>query len=159
MHIKSCYVLKEKNHIIRYQELQHYKQTRKGVLLYYSENIKAYITSIHNKLSSNIGSNIHRSSKSITSSNDTNSSEISGFTSASNITTESNSRSLSNGSLVLVIDGNSQELITSNDTCLTIAISDLIISEGLSLNLAQKPIFKRYWSFQGTFPGHIFLLI
>ena len=34
-------------------------------------------------------------------------------------------------------------MITSNDTRLTIAIADLIISEGLPFNLAQKPIFKK----------------
>ena len=33
MHIKSCYVPKEKSHITRYQELQHYKQTQKVLLL------------------------------------------------------------------------------------------------------------------------------
>ena len=36
MDIKSCYIPKDKSHITRYQELQHYKQTRKGVLLDYS---------------------------------------------------------------------------------------------------------------------------
>ena len=36
IHIKSCYVAKEKAHTTRYQELQHYKQTRKGGLLDYS---------------------------------------------------------------------------------------------------------------------------
>ena len=34
-------------------------------------------------------------------------------------------------------------LITSNDPRLTIAIADLIISEGLPFNLAQKPRFKK----------------
>ena len=54
MHIKSCYVAKYKAHITRYQELQNYKQTRKGVLLDYSENIKSSIISLPNKLSSAI---------------------------------------------------------------------------------------------------------
>ena len=36
MHIKRCYVAKDKSHTTRYQELRHYKQTRKGVLLYYN---------------------------------------------------------------------------------------------------------------------------
>ena len=49
----------------------------------------------------------------------------------------------SNGSLIFCIDGHSQKLITSNDTCLTIAISDLIISEGLPINLSQKLRFKK----------------
>ena len=74
--------------------------------------------------------------------NDANPSVISGFSSASSITSESNSRSFSNGSLVFGIDGNSQKLITSNDTRLTIAVADLIISEGLSFNISQKQKFK-----------------
>ena len=68
---------------------------------------------------------------------------ISGFSSASNISSESNSRSFSNGSLVFGIDGNYQKLITSNNTCLAITIADLIISEGLPFNISQKPIFKK----------------
>ena len=65
---------------------------------------------------------------------------MSGFTSASNITTESNSRSFSNGSLVFGIDGNYQKLITSNETRLTIAILDLIISEVSPFKSPQKNI-------------------
>ena len=128
MYIKSCYVPKYKDHITRHQELQHFKQTRKGVLLDYSEEMKASIASVHKNSSAAIEYTIHRGSKIITSSNDTNSSENTGFTSASNITTDSNSRSFSNGSLVFGIDGNYQTSITSNETCITIAISDLIIS-------------------------------
>ena len=68
--IKSCYVDKDKSHTTRYQELRHYKQTRKGVLLYYSEKIKASITSLQNKSSTSIESTIRISSISINSSND-----------------------------------------------------------------------------------------
>ena len=143
IHFKSCYVAKDKAHTTKYQELQNYKQTQKGVLLDYSEKIRASITSLQNKSSSAIKSTIHRSSKSITSSNDTNSSVISGFSSASDLSSESNSRSFPNSSLIFGIDGNSQKLITSNDTHLTIAIADLIISEGLLFNLSQKPISKK----------------
>ena len=39
-------------------------------------------------------------------------------------------------------DHNKQIMMTSNETRLTIAIADLIISEVLSFNLAQKPRFK-----------------
>ena len=97
MHIKSFYVPMDKAHITRYQELQHLKQAGKGVILDYSEKIKSSIESLHNKSYDAIKSTIHNSSKSITSSNDTNLSEISGFGSASNITTESNSRSFPTG--------------------------------------------------------------
>ena len=51
IHIKSCYVAKEKAHITRYQELQHCKQTRKGVIIDYSVMTKKSITSIQNKSS------------------------------------------------------------------------------------------------------------
>ena len=67
MHIKSCYVAKEKAQTTRYKELQHYKQTWKGIVLDYSENIRASITSLQNKSSAAIESTIHCSSKSITS--------------------------------------------------------------------------------------------
>ena len=67
MHIKSYCVPKEKYHITSYQELHNYKKTRKGVLLDYSENIKASIKILQNKSSDVIESTIHSSSKSITS--------------------------------------------------------------------------------------------
>ena len=82
-----------KYHKTRYQELQHLKKTRTGVLLDYSEKTKESVTSLQNKSSAAIKFTIHRSSRSITSPNVPNSSEISGFPSASNITSESNSRS------------------------------------------------------------------
>ena len=53
----------------------------------------------------------------------------------------------SNGSLIFGIDSNSQKLITSNETRLTIAITDLIISEDLTFNLSQKSIFKKVLDF------------
>ena len=39
-------------------------------------------------------------------------------------------------------DNNTQKMITSNETHLTFAIADLIIPEGLSFNLSQKPRYK-----------------
>ena len=38
---------------------------------------------------------------------------------------------------------NTQNMMTSNETSLTIEISDLIISEGILFNLSQKPRFKK----------------
>ena len=40
-------------------------------------------------------------------------------------------------------DKNTQKMMNSNETRLTVAIYDLIISEDLSLNLSQKPRFKK----------------
>ena len=150
MHIKGCYVAKKKYHRTRYQELQHYKQTWKGILLDYSKNIKSFITSLQNKPYAAIKSTIHRSSKHITSSNDTNSSVISGFSSAKNISSESNSRSFSNGSLVFGIDESSQKLKTSNNTRLYITTVDLIISEGLPFNTSQKSRFRKVLELSGN---------
>ena len=84
----------DKAHITIYQELQHFKANWKGVIHDYSENIKESISSLQNKLSTLIESTIHRSSKIITSSNDTNVSEMSEPRSVSNIKTESNSSSI-----------------------------------------------------------------
>ena len=63
MHIKSFYVPRDKYHVTIHQELQHYKNTRKGVLIDYSENIKASITSLQNKSCTAIESPIHCSYK------------------------------------------------------------------------------------------------
>ena len=40
-------------------------------------------------------------------------------------------------------DNNTQKMMTSNENHLTVAIADLIISEGLSFNISQKPRFKK----------------
>ena len=40
-------------------------------------------------------------------------------------------------------DNNTHKMTTSNETRLTVAITDLIISEGLSFNLSQKTRFKK----------------
>ena len=40
-------------------------------------------------------------------------------------------------------DNKTQKMMTSNDTLLTVAIADIIISEGLSFNMSQKPRFKK----------------
>ena len=41
-------------------------------------------------------------------------------------------------------------MMTSNETRLTVAITDLIISEDLSFNLSQKPRFKKMLDFSRT---------
>ena len=40
-------------------------------------------------------------------------------------------------------DHNTHKIMTSNETRLKVTISDLIIFEGLSLNLFQKPRFNK----------------
>ena len=124
MNIKSCYVPKYKAHITRYQELQHSKQTRKVLLLDYSEKIKASITSLQNNSSSAPPSIVVPK------------------VSLHQITLIHLKFQAS--PLIFGIDGNSQKLITSYETRLTIAIADFIISEGLPFNLSQRPRFKKF---------------
>ena len=40
-------------------------------------------------------------------------------------------------------DNNTQKMMTSNETRIIVTISDIIISEGLSFNLSQKPMFNK----------------
>ena len=47
------------------------------------------------------------------------------------------------GSMFFMGDNNTQKMTTSNENLLTVAIADLIISEGLSFNLSQKPRFNK----------------
>ena len=56
---------------------------------------------------------------------------------------ESNQTTPQKGSIFFTGDNNTQKMMTSNETCLTVAIADLIISEGLSFNISQKPRFKK----------------
>ena len=40
-------------------------------------------------------------------------------------------------------ENKTQRMMTSNETRLIVAISDLVISEGLYFNISQKPRFKK----------------
>ena len=47
------------------------------------------------------------------------------------------------GSFFFTGDNNTQKMMTSTETRLTVAIADLIISEELSFNISQKPRLKK----------------
>ena len=47
-------------------------------------------------------------------------------------------------------NNNTQKITTSNETRLTVEIADLIISEGLSFNISQKPRFKKVLDLERT---------
>ena len=47
-------------------------------------------------------------------------------------------------------DNNTQKMMTSNETRLTVEIADLIIYEGLSFNISHKPRFKKLLDFSRT---------
>ena len=42
-----------------------------------------------------------------------------------------------------MVDNNTQNIMTSNETPLTVEISDIIILEGLSFNIYHKPRFNK----------------
>ena len=54
-----------------------------------------------------------------------------------------NPTTLQKGSIFFTRYNNTQKMITSNETRLTVAIVGIIISEGLSFGLSQKPRFKK----------------
>ena len=45
---------------------------------------------------------------------------------------------------------NTQNIMTSNETHFTVAIDNLIISEGISFNISQKPRFKNLLNLSRT---------
>ena len=47
-------------------------------------------------------------------------------------------------------ENSAQKMMSSNETRLTVAITDLITSEGLSLNLTQKPSFENVFDLEIT---------
>ena len=68
-----------------------------------------------------------------------------GLEKVTSCSTSSDSNQINNQkvSIFCIDDNNTQKTMTYNDTRLTVAISDIIISEGLYLNLDQKPLFKK----------------
>ena len=142
MHIHCCFGHIYIYHITRNQQLHNLKYDKEGIVYYYSLKINSYTSCLHNNLSEVIESRIKRNSRSMPLSNITTISDMSSFRTCSNTTYDSNQIIHKKGYLIFGSDNFFQKSITSNETYLTIAIYDLIIYEGLSFNLAQKPIFK-----------------
>ena len=65
---------------------------------------------------------------------------------------ESNPTTPQKGSIIFMEDNNVQKTMTSNETHITVAIADLIISEGLYFNIYQKPRFKKVLDLARTAP-------
>ena len=79
----------------------------------------------------------------MSSSNITVTSDTSSYSTRFSTPPQSNQITSQKGSIFLIVDHNKQNIITSNKIRLTLEISNLIISEGLSSNLSQKPRFKK----------------
>ena len=101
------------------------------------------VSRLQYKSSEFVESNIQRNSRSMFLSNTTAIYESSSISKRFSRSLESNRTSSQRGSIYFMGDNNTQKMMTSNETRLTVAIADLIISEGLSFNLAQKHRFKK----------------
>ena len=101
------------------------------------------ISPLQDKSSEVVESNIQHNSRGLYSSNSTAIYYSSSFSTSCSQYPEINPINPQKGSSFFTEDNNTQKMMTSNDTRLTVASVDIIISEGLSLNISQKPTFKK----------------
>ena len=99
------------------------------------------ISRLQDKLSEIIESSIQRNSRGMYSLNITAISDASSYIKSFSKLPESNPTTPQKSSIFFTGDNKTQKIMTSNETRLTVAITDTIISEGLSLNIYQKPKF------------------
>ena len=119
MHIKRFTASIHQAYLSRYIALQEIKAAKKGQ------------------------SNMHCNSRGMYSSNFTVISDTSLLKTRCKNSPESNPTTPQKSSKHFMGDNNTQKTMTYNETRLTIAITDINISEGLSFNLYQKPRFKK----------------
>ena len=136
MHIKRCKASIDQDCLSRYKELQQIKAAKKGLLNDYSQKMISSISHLQDKSSEVVESNIQRNSGGLYSSNTTAIYYTSSFSTICSKSPESNPITPQKGSIFFMGDNNTQKMTTSNETHLTVAISDIIISEGLSFGLS-----------------------
>ena len=136
MHIKICMDSIYQDNLSRYKELKLIKDDNRGLLNDYSQKMIYSISRLQDKSSKIVESNIQHKSKVLSSSNLTVTSDTSPFITNCSTPSENNKITPKKGSIFLLGVYNTHRIVTSNETCLTVAIADLIISEGLSFNLA-----------------------
>ena len=150
MHIKICTASTDRNYLSRYKELHQIKATKKGILNDYSQKMISSISCLQDKSSEIVESNIQRNSKGMYSSNITATSDTPSFSTSCSKSPERNPTTPQKGSIFFMGDNNTQKMMTSNETRLTVAITDLVISEGLYFNLSHKPMFKKVLDLERT---------
>ena len=101
------------------------------------------ISRLQGKSSEFAESNIQRNLKDMYSSNTTAIYDTSSFSTSCSKSLESNPTTHQKGSIFFTGENNTQKMMTSNETRLTVSINDITISEDLSSNLSQKPRFKK----------------
>ena len=77
------------------------------------------------------------------SSNITATSDKSSFSTRCSTSSDKNKITPRKGSIFFMGENNTQKMMTSNETRLTVEIVDLVISEVLSINISQRPRFKK----------------
>ena len=143
MHINRCTASTDQDYLSRYKELQQIKASKKGLLKDYSQKMISSTSKLHDKSSEVVELNIQRNYRGLYSSNITAKSDTSSFSTSCSKSPERNPKNPQKGSIVFMGYNDTQKIMNSNETHLTVAITDLIISEGLSFNLSQKPRFKK----------------
>ena len=108
------------------------------------------ISRLQDKSSEVVESNIQRNSMVLYLSNNTAIYDSSYISKRFSQSPECNQITSQKGSIVFMGDNNTQKMMTSNETLLTVAIADLIISEGLYLNLSHKPRFNKVLELERT---------
>ena len=142
MHIKRCTASIDQAHISRCKKLQQIKAAKKGLLKYYSQQMISSISCLQDKSSEVVESNIQGNSRVLYLSNTTAIYNLFSISKSFSQYSEINQTASQKGSIVFTGENNTQKIMTSNETHLTVSIADLIISEELSFNLYQKPRFK-----------------
>ena len=143
MHIKQCTASIDQAYLSRYKELQKIKAAKKGLLNDYSNKMISSISCLQDKSLEVFESNIQRNSRGLYSSNTTAIYDSSYFRKMLSQSPVINPTTPQKGSIFFMGDNNTQKILTSNETHLTVAIADLIISEGLSFNISKKPRFNK----------------
>ena len=108
------------------------------------------ISRLQDKSSKVVESNIQRNSRGVYSSNITATSDTSSSSTRCSTSPESSPTTPQKDSFFPMGDNNTHKMMTSNETCLTVATADIIISEGLSFNIFQKPRFKKVLDLERT---------
>ena len=101
------------------------------------------ISRLQDKSSEVVESNIQGNSTGLYSSNTTAIYDSLYFSTICSQSAESNPTIARKWSIIFTGDNNTQKMVTYHETQFIFAIADLIISEGLSFNLSQKPRFKK----------------
>ena len=122
MHIKRCAASIDQAYLSRYKDLQKTKASKKDLLNDYSQNILSSVSRLQDKSSEVVESNIRLNSRGLYSSNTTVIYDISSFRKICSKSPESNPTTPQKGSIFFTGENNTQKMMTSNETRLTVGM-------------------------------------